>query len=295
MQGGERDLRGADEEELVALDLVDHLALAGEEPGPVERALADQHRRDHRLEPLAADRLDREADQRQLDHHQVAEQVGEARARRRGRLLDLDPAVLDPELEVVAGLEVEARRLADLAQRDRVLLATVGGLGIGQVGERRGERVAALLDLGELGLQPLELRRHAPSSARSRSPRPRPRACAAAISLGGLVLLRAPALDLGQQLAPAGVEREQLVERLGGAAARQRRAGRTRVARGSRAGRAPCVPARATRLPPRPARPRTRLRSRRPAAPVGRPRCRRTRRRTPRPPRPRRRRRCSGA
>ena len=153
MQRGERDLRGADEEELVALDLVDHLALAGEEPGAVERPLADQDRRHDRLEALGADGLDREADQRQLDHDQVAEQVGEARARGRGGLLDLDPAVLDAEVEVVADLEVEARPLADLAQRDRVVLAAVGGVGMGQVRQRRRERVAALLDLGELGLR----------------------------------------------------------------------------------------------------------------------------------------------
>ena len=93
MQGGERDLGGADQEQLVALDLVDHLPLAGEEPGPVERPLADEHRRDDRLEALGADHLDGEADQRQLDQHEVAEQVGEARARGGGRLLDLDPAV----------------------------------------------------------------------------------------------------------------------------------------------------------------------------------------------------------
>ena len=55
-----------------------------------------------------------------------------------------------PELEVVADVEVELGALADLAQRDRVLLAALGRLGVGQVGERRGERVAALLDLGEL-------------------------------------------------------------------------------------------------------------------------------------------------
>ena len=52
MQRGERDLRGADQEELVLRDLVDHLPLAGEEAGAVERLLADQHRRDDRREAL---------------------------------------------------------------------------------------------------------------------------------------------------------------------------------------------------------------------------------------------------
>ena len=47
--------------------------------------------------------------------------------------------------------------------------------------------------------------------------------------VGGLVLGRAAALDLGQQLAPSGVELEQLVELRGRAAALERRAGRARV------------------------------------------------------------------
>ena len=34
VQGGERDLRGADQEELVVGHLVDHLALAGKKPVP---------------------------------------------------------------------------------------------------------------------------------------------------------------------------------------------------------------------------------------------------------------------
>ena len=179
MQRGQRDLGGADEEELVALDLVDHLALAGEEAGAVERPLADEHRRHHRLEALARGPSRREADQRQLDHHQVAEQVGEARARRRGGLLDLDPAVLEAEVEVVA--DARSRSSGGSPTSRRVTASSSppsGRLGMGEVRERRRERVAALLDLGELGLQALELRRDRPASARSRRPRPRRRACA---------------------------------------------------------------------------------------------------------------------
>ena len=48
------DLRGADEEEVVLGDLVDLLAVVGEEAGPEQRLLADQDRRDHRLVALAA-------------------------------------------------------------------------------------------------------------------------------------------------------------------------------------------------------------------------------------------------
>ena len=56
--------------------------------------------------------------------------------------------------------------------------------------------------------------------------------------VGRLVLGRATGLDLGQQLAAAGVELEELVEVRAGAAALERCSGRARVARGSRAGRA---------------------------------------------------------
>ena len=82
MERGERDLRGADQEQLVALDLVDHLALAGEEARALERPLADQDRRHDGLEALRRGRgSTREAHERQLDHHEVADQIGEAGAR----------------------------------------------------------------------------------------------------------------------------------------------------------------------------------------------------------------------
>ena len=122
MERGQRDLRGADQEQLVAGDLVDHLPLAREEAGAEQRALADEHRRDHRNEPLGADQLDREAHQGQLDQHQVAQQVGEARARGLARLLHLDPAVGEPQVEVVADLELELGALADLPQDHGVVL-----------------------------------------------------------------------------------------------------------------------------------------------------------------------------
>ena len=85
VQAGQRDLGGADQEEVVLGHLVDLVAVAGQEAGPVQRLFADQDRRHHRLVALAADQLDREADQGQLEHHQVALQVGEARAREPGR------------------------------------------------------------------------------------------------------------------------------------------------------------------------------------------------------------------
>ena len=53
VQRRQRHLRGPDQEQLVARDLVDHLPLAGEEAGAEQRALADQHRRHDRHETLA--------------------------------------------------------------------------------------------------------------------------------------------------------------------------------------------------------------------------------------------------
>ena len=118
VQRGERDLGGADEEELVALDLVDHLPLAREEAGAVAAAPSRTRTGGHdRLEALGAQPLDREPDQGELDHHQVAEQVGEARARGLGRLLHLDPAVaLGRGRGGRASSKSKSRRLADLAE-----------------------------------------------------------------------------------------------------------------------------------------------------------------------------------
>ena len=98
---------------------------------------------------------------------------------------------------MVADLEVEARALADLAQRHGVVLPAVGRIGVREVGQGCGERVAALLDLGELGLELLDLR----------GDRLHPldhvggvlaRALARSDLVGRLVLRGAAALGLGQ-------------------------------------------------------------------------------------------------
>ena len=179
MEAGQRDLGGAGEEELVLRDLVDLVAVAGEHPGPLERLLADQHRRHHRLVALGADQLDREADQRQLEHHQVALEVGEAGAGEAGGRLHVDQAELGAELEVVARLEVELGRLADLADHHRVLLGhPFRGVGVGDVGQREQRPPQLLVDPLQLLLAATRsspsARRPAPSarSASSSSPAP---------------------------------------------------------------------------------------------------------------------------
>ena len=157
VQGGEGDLGGADQEQLVLGDLVDHLPLAGEEPGPEQRALADQDRRHDRREPLLAEQLDGEADQRQLDQHEVAEQVGEAGARGGGGLLGLDQAEGAADVEMVADLEAEPGR-SPTSRRTTASssVVAVGRLRVGRVGNRRREPVAIVLDRLELGLELLD-------------------------------------------------------------------------------------------------------------------------------------------
>ena len=136
--------------------------------------------------------------------------------------------MLEAEVEVVADLELEARPLADLSQGDGVLGAAVGRVRIGQVGERGGERVAALLDLGELGGEPLGLGRDLLHPLDHR-----PGVLTGALRRGdllrGLVLGRPAALDLREQLPTAGVELEQLVERRACAAALECSPGGSRV------------------------------------------------------------------
>ena len=157
VQAGEGDLGGADEEELVLFDLVDHLPLAGEEPGPVQRLLADEHRGHHRGEPLLAGDLDGEPDERQLQQDEIPDQIGEAGAGEGGGLLGLDQAEGPAEVEVVAGLEAEGRVLTDLAHDDRVLVGlAIGRVGVRRVGDRGGELVASGNHLGELRLELLD-------------------------------------------------------------------------------------------------------------------------------------------
>src|SRR6185436_13018887 len=157
VQGRQRDLRGADEEEVVLGYLVDLVAIAGQESRPVESLFANQDGWDDRLVALAADEVDREADQRQLEQDEVALYVGEAGAGELRRRLHVDQAELGADLEVIARLEVEARPLPLLAQDDGVLLGhPVGDVGIGKVGKGAGEAVELGLDLLQLGFARLD-------------------------------------------------------------------------------------------------------------------------------------------
>ena len=103
VQRGERNLGGAHEEELIRREAVDLLLGVGQEAGAVQRPLAHQHRRDHRLEAVRAQLLEDPPHQRQLEHHEVAFEVGEARARELGGVIHVDQR--PGQLQVVAGLK----------------------------------------------------------------------------------------------------------------------------------------------------------------------------------------------
>jgi hypothetical protein len=117
---------------------------------------------------------------------------------------------------VVADVEAELGALADLAQDDRVVVRiAVGGLGVGRVGDADGEVIAVGDDRLELALELLD-----PSRDLAH---PRDRLLGVGSlplrgpdRVGRLVALGPQALDLRQQLAPAGVEIEQPVQVLGG-------------------------------------------------------------------------------
>ena len=166
MQRGERDLAGADEVQVVLGQVVDLLLGVGQEAGAVEGVLAHEHGRDHRLEAVAAQLLQRPADQRELEEDELGAQVGEARARQARRALHVDP--LAGQLQVVARRRVHAR-LADLAH-DGVL---VGRARVGQVGQR-AQRAAAARPRRGPGRLPAPWPAGPPRASR-RSPRRRPR------------------------------------------------------------------------------------------------------------------------
>ena len=219
---------------------------------PYERLFADEDRRHDRLVALAADQVEREADQRQLEHHQVALEVGEARA---GEARRRPPCRSGPARRRSRGGR-GARSRSSAARRPRA-------------GRPRPPRSSRPGRRGRAGWA--ARRRPASSSASTCSSSALPDsivsfspATAAICSVGILAALLGladllgerlalglGALDLGQQLAAAGVEAEQLVDLLGGAAAGQRRldplgigADQLQVEHRSRPARARCWPGR---------------------------------------------------
>ena len=102
--------------------------------------------------------LQRQVDQRELEHRADAGQVVEAGAGHLGAALDVDRAEARAELDVVERLETlgrEVTRLADVLEHGVVVLATGWRLRRGEVGQqrhRRGRRRRLGLDLRGLGV-----------------------------------------------------------------------------------------------------------------------------------------------
>ena len=138
------------------------------------------------------------------------------------------------EVEVVEGLEIELRPLPDLTQGDVVLLGlAVGRIGLREVGEGDEELLPPPVELVQLGLELLELRlQRSRSLAGLRELRIARLAGAGRLFdlAGELVLVRPDRIDPRVELTAAFVDLQELVELIGGAPPRQRRADCLRVA-----------------------------------------------------------------
>ena len=181
----QRDLARADEVQVVFGHVVDLLLGVGQHARAVERLLAHEHRRDDRLEALAAQLRHDPLHERELEHHEIAAQDREARARQPRAALHVDP--LAGQLEVVAPASSVAS--PTIAQH---LVLGLGGGRVGQVGQRAQDLLqlglglarllAARLDLAREHLQVLEraARRRGPRACPRRPPRRPPSARRAA-------------------------------------------------------------------------------------------------------------------
>ena len=105
MERRERNLGGAGEVQLVALDLVDVDLVGRQEAGAVHRFLTHQHRREDGNESLADEAVEREAVERELQQCHLADAVGETGTGDPSGPLEVDPAVLGRKVEVVPRLE----------------------------------------------------------------------------------------------------------------------------------------------------------------------------------------------
>ena len=115
MQRGKRDLGGAHQIQLVLSHAVDLLLGVGQEAGPEERPLAHEHGRDHGLEATPAQLLEHPAHERQLEHHQIAFQVGKARARQARSAIHVDQGAR--QIQMVTWLEGERGDLPHLSDQ----------------------------------------------------------------------------------------------------------------------------------------------------------------------------------
>ena len=123
---------------------------------PIERLLAHEDGREHRLEALCRQPVEREAIEGESESGRVADPVAEARARHPRGALHVEP----PDLEVLARV-VELGRLADAPHlADVVLGRAVRDVVVRRVRHAQREGVPLRLRLRQRLLDVLELRLH---------------------------------------------------------------------------------------------------------------------------------------
>ena len=206
VEAGERDLGRTGQVEVVVGERVDVRALGGEEAGAVHRLLADEHRREHRDVPVRHGRVDREA---------VERRARAGRCRRRGSR---------------SASRRAARRAPSRSGRSR---CARGRAGPGSPTRRSSSASSSVSPSGEEGSGGFGTC----SSRRSRSASAAASSSSAALSssftrfsssscgrrrLALQLQLAAQLVRARDELAPALVGREQRVEGLRGALARER-------------------------------------------------------------------------
>ena len=224
VQRRERHLARPREVQRVVGEPVDLLLGVGQEARAEQRLLAHEHRRDDRLEAVAAEQLDRPAHERQLEQHEVARRYAKREPATRA------PASMSirPPASSRWSRAESITRGSPTSRSDRV---AVGRGRVGRVGQR-GERLDAARTRAR------RARSRAPSAsvraaASRRSPPRRPRRTSSPRRSPPRPRCGARAgAHLGLELAPALVERERAVEALLGPVAppRERRPDRRGVA-----------------------------------------------------------------
>ncbi len=157
---GEGDLGGADEIEVVLLQVVHVLRGLAEEAGALHGARADQRGGQHRDEAGLGGLRDRRVDERQLQEGADAGEVVEARAGDLRAALDVDGAQRLAQLQVVLGLEALGGEVADRAVRlqdDEVLLAADRHVRVHEVAQLEREALGLLVRLVLLGVGRLDV------------------------------------------------------------------------------------------------------------------------------------------
>ena len=156
MVAGQRHLGGADQVLVIALEVVDLIGVLAQKAGARHDLRADQHRRDHQLEPSLAGLLRRQHHHAQLQEGAVAGEVVEAGAADLGATLDIDKPQRFTQVQVVLRLEVELSLLAVVLQLDEVVLAAGRGT-LHDVGDLELQLADAFLGLALRGLGLLDL------------------------------------------------------------------------------------------------------------------------------------------